>query len=266
MKHGSFHEPAQERPPLATIAPPPYVPGMRYDGKTVVLTGVGREGQVGEALAAAFAREGASLVLVDRMGDELARRAEALRGALRPGARLVPITCDLTDPADVERMAVAARDAGDGTVHAAVCGAGGFAPSGPVADSDPAVLARMLAINLTTAYLATRALVPLLRPASGALLYFASAAVLADGSAARMSAYAASKAGVLALARAVAEEEREHGVRANVLAPTAIRTRDNERDMGGGAAYVEREAVADVALFLCSELARNVTGQTVRLA
>ena len=239
---------------------------MRYEGRTVVLTGVGREGQVGEALAAAFAAEGASLVLVDRMADELARRADAVRAALRPGARAVPVTCDLTDADDVARMAAAARDAGGGSVHAVVCAAGGFAAGGDVADSDPSTLARMLAINLTTAFLTTRALVPLLREARGALLYFASAAVLPDGSGAGIAAYAASKSGVLSLMRAVAEEERKRGVRANALAPTSIRTRDNVSAMGDSGSYVEREAVADVALFLCSDLARNVTGQVVRLA
>jgi len=232
----------------------------------VILTGVGREGQVGEALAAAFAAEGASLVLVDRTGDELAQRADDARAALQPGARVTAVTCDLTDATEVERMAAAARDAGSGSVHAAVCAAGGFAMSGAVADSDPDVLTRMIAINLVTAYLTTRALVPLLRPARGSLLYFGSAAVLPDGSASRMSAYAAAKSGVLALMRAVAEEEREHGVRANALAPTSIRTRTNVSAMGETGSYVERESVADVALFLCSDLARNVTGQVVRLA
>jgi NAD(P)-dependent dehydrogenase (short-subunit alcohol dehydrogenase family) len=239
---------------------------MRFEGRTVVLTGVGREGQVGEALAAAFAAEGASLVLVDRMGDELARRADAVRLALRPGARVTPVVCDLTDASDVERMAAAARDAGAGSVHAVVCAAGGFAMSGPVADSDPSILGRMIAINLVTAYLTTRAFVPLLRPARGALLYFASAAALPDASGARMSAYAASKSGLLALMRAVADEERDAGVRANAVAPTSIRTRDNVAAMGDSGSYVERESVADVALFLCSDLARNVTGQIVRLA
>ena len=265
-KHASFHARARAVAVLARERLAPYVPRMRYEGRTVVLTGVGREGQTGEALAAAFAAEGASLVLVDRAADELARRADDVRAALRPGARVTAVTCDLTDAADVERMASAAREAGAGSVHAVVCAAGGFAMSGPVAGSDPAVLARMIDINLVTAYLTTRALLPLLRPARGALLYFGSAAVLPDGSTARMSAYAAAKAGLLALMRAVADEEREHGVRANALAPTSIRTRTNVSAMGDTGAHVERESVADVALFLCSDLARNVTGQIVRLA
>ena len=239
---------------------------MRYQGKTVLITGVGREGQVGEALAHAFAAEGASLVLVDRTAREVEARAAALRGALASGARVSAHACDLTDAAAVERLAAdVAREAG-GRLDAVVCTAGGFAMSGPVADGDPAVLGRMLAINLTTAALTSRAFVPMLRPARGAILYFGSVAALPGGSAREMSAYAAATSGVLALMRAVAEEERTHGVRANAVAPSAIRTADNVRAMGEAGGYVERESVADVVLFLCSDAARNVSGQVLRLA
>jgi NAD(P)-dependent dehydrogenase (short-subunit alcohol dehydrogenase family) len=65
--------------------------------------------------------------------------------------------------------------------------------------------------------------------------------------------------------RAVAEEERTHGVRANALAPTAIRTAANLEAMGEGARYVERASVADMVCVLCSAESRDVTGQLVRL-
>jgi 3-oxoacyl-[acyl-carrier protein] reductase len=80
-----------------------------------------------------------------------------------------------------------------------------------------------------------------------------------------MAAYAAAKAGVVTLMRAVAQEERDNGVRANAVAPAAIRTADNVRDMGADARYVEREDVASAVLFLCSPAARAVTGQVIRL-
>ena len=81
-----------------------------------------------------------------------------------------------------------------------------------------------------------------------------------------MSAYAAAKSGVLALMRAVAAEEVGANVRANAVAPTAIRTRDNLATMDSSTRYVDRESVADVVLFLCSEAARNISGQVLRLA
>jgi NAD(P)-dependent dehydrogenase (short-subunit alcohol dehydrogenase family) len=144
--------------------------------------------------------------------------------------------------------------------------AGGFSMSGKVADSDPDAWARQLAIGLTTSYLATRAFLPLVRNRRGAILYFASAAALPGARVAEMSAYAVSKTGVIALMRAVAQEERESGVRANALAPTSIRTATNVEAMGESARYVEREQIAEAVEFLCfSEAARSFTGQVVQL-
>jgi NAD(P)-dependent dehydrogenase (short-subunit alcohol dehydrogenase family) len=82
---------------------------------------------------------------------------------------------------------------------------------------------------------------------------------------AEKSAYAAAKAGVLALMQAVSQEERKNGVRANAVAPTMIRTAMNVSDMGADRNYVERESVADAVRWLCSDGARDVTGQTIRL-
>lgn len=234
-----------------------------------ILTGVGREGQVGEAVARAFAERGDRLALVDRNAGEVARRAEALRALRPPHAMPAAVTahaCDLTDPAAVDavvRDIVAAHEttAAGAFVHLA----GGFGSGGPVADGDPALLDRMLAINLRTAFVATRALLPLLRAGRGAIVYFASAAVLPGATGSGIAAYAAAKAGVLALMRAVADEERSAGVRANAVAPIAIRTADNVRAMGDGARYVEREDVARTVRWLCSAEARAITGQVVAL-
>lgn len=229
----------------------------------IVLTGAGREGQVGEVVARAFAEEGATLTLVDRDPDDVLQRALTLRAA---GHIAHAEQCDLTDPAQVAALAGAVAGRHGGVVHGLVNVAGGFAMSGPVADSDIAVWHRQLDINLTTAYLATRAFLPLLRPQRGAIVYFASAATLPGEKVAGMSAYVAAKSGVTALTRAVAEEERESGVRANAVAPTAIRTAANLNSMGSKIRYVEREEVARTVLFLCSDDASAVTGQILRLS
>jgi len=231
-----------------------------FSEKTIVLTGVGRAGQVGEIVAKAFSDVGARLALIDR-DDQVQARAEELA---RTGATASPYVCDLTNPDDVAATAKRVGADSNGSIAALVNLAGGFAMSGPVADSDPAVMHRQIAINLTTAYLATRAFLPLLRAEKGAIVYFASASVLPDGSSKNMSGYAIAKAGVLALMRSVAAEE-VGVVRANALAPTQIRTAENVAAMGESAAYVEREAIAEAVLFLCSPTSRNVTGQTIKL-
>ena len=80
-----------------------------------------------------------------------------------------------------------------------------------------------------------------------------------------MAAYAAAKGGVVTLMRAIAAEEKAHGVRANALAPTAIRTRQNLASMGSDKNYVERETVAAWVLWLTSEESGPVSGQVIRL-
>lgn len=223
----------------------------------MVLTGVGRSGQVGEIVARAFADAGARMALIDRDEQVKARAAEL-------GGSATAHVCDLTNAEEVASTASRIGADSGGSVAALVNLAGGFGMSGPVGDSDPAVLHKQISINLTTAYLATRAFLPLLRESKGAIVYFASAAVLPDGSSKNISAYAAAKAGVLALMRSVAAEELGV-VRANALAPTQIRTAENVAGMGEDAAYVEREAVAEAVLFLCSSASRNVTGQAIKL-
>ena len=138
--------------------------------------------------------------------------------------------------------------------------------SGPVAESDPAVFQRQLTINLGSAYGASRAGVPYMRQGGGGIVFMAAAAVLPGGKVAGMAGYAAAKAGVVALMRAVAQEERANGIRANALAPTAIRTGTNLESMGDTFKYVERESVAAVIAFLCSREAADITGQVIELA
>jgi len=235
---------------------------MEFSGRSVVLTGVGREGQVGEAVARAFAERGARVFLVDRQESEAQARSAALLAA---GLRSAALGADLTDAAAVEGLASRVRDATGGRVHALVHLAGGFAASGSVADSDPVAWGRQFAINTTTAYLTARAFIPLLRGTRGAIVFFGSEAALPGARVAGISGYAAAKTAVLSLAQAIAQEERDNGVRANALAPTSIRTAANLAEMGPDAAYVTREAVADVVLWLCSDAARAVTGQIVRV-
>jgi 3-oxoacyl-[acyl-carrier protein] reductase len=244
------------------------VPTMAIDftNQLVVITGVGREGQVGEALARAFAERGATLALLDLVQDQVDARADALRAA---GFTATAHAANLADP-DAAREAADAvvathRERFGGRVHAVISAAGGFGMTGPLDESDPAAWRKQLTINLDTAYGATRAFLPAVRAARGAFVYFGSVAALPGGNPSGMAAYAAAKSGVLALMTAVARDERPHGVRANAVAPVAVRTAANVSAMGDKDSYVERESVADVVCFLASPLARDVTGQTLVL-
>ncbi len=232
--------------------------------RIAVVTGIGRTGQSGEVIARALAQNSMRIVAVGRSGDEAKARADDLRAA---GHDAQSFACDLSDESQVAALARdVARIAGSPPrIDALVNIAGGFGMSGPVADSTLEVWHTQLSINVATAYLATRAFLPMLRTARGAIVYFSSAAALPGANVARMWAYAASKSSVIALMHAVAEEERASGVRANALAPTAIRTEANLSSMGDKTKYVEREDVAAAVSWLCSDASRAVTGQVIRL-
>lgn len=228
-----------------------------------LLTGVGREGQVGEVVARAFAERGATVLMVDRLADQAEARARALVDA---GHRASAYACDLTNAEHVADLAQRVRGEHGDRLDALVNMAGGFASTGTVADGELEAWQRMFAINLTTTYLATRAFLPLVRAARGAIVSFASEAVLPGSRIAGMAAYAAAKSGVATLTQAVAQEERANGVRANAVAPGSIRTAANVESMGSDKRYVEREDVAATVLWLCSPEARAVTGQVIRLS
>ena len=231
-------------------------------GSTVIITGVGRRGQVGEVVSAAFADKGANLVLVDRDNVAVNERAADIANT---GSKAHPFACDLTNAEETGDVAAKVSDLAPSGIAAVVHMAGGYVDGAPVADTDPGSWHKLFAINLTTAFVATRAFLPLVRRARGSMVYFASAAALPGASVAKMAAYAAAKGGVVTLMRAVAAEERANGVRSNALAPQAIRTDANRLSMGEDHKYVERETIAAWALWLCSVASGPISGQVIRL-
>jgi 3-oxoacyl-[acyl-carrier protein] reductase len=242
--------------------------GLDFAGQLVVITGVGRAGQVGEAIALGFAQRGASLALLDLSLDQVTARAEALASA--GFANVSAHAANLADPASAVSAAAeviwAHRAEGVNGVRAVVCVAGGFGMTGPLDEADPEAWAKQFTINLSTAFATTRAFLPAVRDAKGSFVFFGSVAATAGGNPSGMAAYAAAKSGVLTLMRTLSLDEKANGVRANAVAPTAIRTASNVADMGDKTEYVERESVADVVAVLASPLARNVSGQVITLA
>jgi NAD(P)-dependent dehydrogenase (short-subunit alcohol dehydrogenase family) len=237
-------------------------PAKRFEGRLAVITGVSRKGQVGEAVARHFGELGANLAILDRTPGEVNARAEEFRAE---GMNVSAHHCDLSDPAALGTVASSVASSHPDGVAALVCLAGGFAASGPVDDSDVEIWNRQLSINLTTAYLTTRAFLPHVRRGQGAIVYFSSAAALPGGSVGEIAAYAAAKSGVATLMRAVAQSEGANGVRANALAPTSIRTATNMQAMGDNQRYVERETVAAWVAYLCSPESGPVSGQIIKL-
>ena len=228
----------------------------------MLVTGIGRPGQVGEVVAQALAGAGSHLLLVDRDIATARERALAMERAGFAGDGAMQPTSPM--PAAVDRLAAQVRERHD-RLDAVVHLAGGWQPGSRVADSTAEQWARALSINLYTAVNTARSFLPLVRAARGCFVFVASEAALPGAAVAGMAAYATAKVGVVTLMRAIAAEERRNGVRANALAPAAIRTATNESSMGADAEYVEREAVADAVAWLCSPAAAAVTGQVIQL-
>lgn len=189
---------------------------MTLAGQVALVTGGGRG--IGRAIALALAREGADVALAARTSRELESVAAEARGH---GHRALPITADVTDEAQVERMVrLALETLGRLDILVTAAGAGVF---GSVRESKLDDWEQMMAVNLRGTYLCCRAaLEPMLRQGSGTVINVVSLAAVRTISG--CAGYTASKAGVLGFTRVLAEEVRGQGIRVAALCPGATDT------------------------------------------
>jgi len=199
-----------------------------FHGKVALVTGVGRVGQIGHAVAGGLGRAGAQLVIADVNAAGLADRAKEFGSA---GFAVHPVAGDLTAP-EAARRAVAAAGERYGGLDVVVNVAGGLVNYGPVTELTPDRLERELAINVKTTFYVSQAAIPALRArGGGAIVNFASVAVVKPQS--QMAAYTAAKAAVAGLTRALARELRDDHIRVNAVAPGTMKTGDNLAQMQG---------------------------------
>lgn len=229
-----------------------------FQGKVVLVTGVARVGQIGHAVALAFGRAGARLVLCDRNAIEAAARAREFEAE---GIAARPTAGDLTVP-DIAKLAVETAVKHFGRLDVVVNVAGGLTSYGPVEETAVAAFDREVSINLKTAFLVSQAAVPALAETRGVIVNFSSIAFFKPQD--RMAVYAAAKAGVGAFTQSLALELRDRGVRVNAVAPGMVRTTDNVASVGGGKVrWVEIEQITNGVLFLASDAASAITGHVL---
>ncbi|MDH2327659.1 SDR family NAD(P)-dependent oxidoreductase [Cereibacter sp. SYSU M97828] len=227
---------------------------MRFQGKTVIVTGAGSG--IGAATARRFGDEGAKVVLVARHAEGIEKVAAGL-----DNARVV--AADITQ--DAERIVAAAEGRIDVLVNNA-----GIAVSGEIEELSPEDWDRQIRTNVTGTYLVTRAAWPLLKAARGNVVNTSS--VSGIGGDWGMFAYNASKGAISNMTRALALDGAKHGIRVNAVNP-ALTASDMTEDMLDDAALIAKfrermplgapaqpEDVAAVIAFLASEDARMVTG------
>jgi NAD(P)-dependent dehydrogenase (short-subunit alcohol dehydrogenase family) len=218
----------------------------------------GGAGALGREVVRALLARGDS-VAVPYRGQE---GWQALRDAVRAESRLWGASVDLTDVAATARFVEEASQR-LGALAGVAAIAGAYAGSGPLPEAGVDEWPRMMRANLDSAYSIARAALPRLRTAGGAMVMVGSKVV--EGGGAGAAAYAVSKAGVVALARVLALENKDLRVRVNCVLPGIIDTPKNRTGMpkADRTAWTPPEAIARVIVFLLSPESAPVTGAVV---
>lgn len=227
---------------------------MSEQRETVLITGAA--GHLGKAVAAAFQRRGARLVLLDRDAGALQRAFGSLADA-------VLLDVDLLDRDQVAaRVAEALDDVGH--IHTLCHVAGGFRMGEKVHETSAETWQFLQDLNAGSLLSICAAVVPhLIAQRAGRIVSVGAAA--AHKGAADMGAYCASKSALIRLTEAMSAELRDHGINVNCVLPSIIDTPDNRAAMPDAdvSRWVAPEALADVIAFLASDAARAIHGAAI---
>ena|SRR5215213_10016658 len=266
--------------PSLSLIPHPSSLMKKLAERIAVITGGGRG--IGRAVALAFAREGADVMVLARTEDEVRRVAEEVRGEC--GVRAFHAVCDVSDAASVAAAFKQAREQFGRAADILVNNAG-IAQSAPLARTDDELWRRHLEVNLSGTFYCMRAALPaMVERGWGRVINVAS--IAGKTGAPYIAAYAASKHGVLGLTRTAALEVALSGVTVNAICPGYVETDMTERavenitDRTGktseeARAILERmspqqrlvtpEEVAAVALLLACHEGRGINGQAINV-
>jgi len=238
------------------------------EGKTALITGAARG--IGKALALKFASEGANIAFTDLVIDENGKATEAEIAAL--GVKAKGYASNAANFEDTAKVVEEVKN-DFGRIDVLVNNAG-ITKDGLMMRMTEAQWDAVIAVNLKSAFNFIHAVLPImLRQRSGSIINMASV-VGVHGNAGQAN-YAASKAGLIALAKSIAQEVGSRGIRANAIAPGFIETamtaalpEDIRKEWcqkiplrRGG----QVEDIANVATFLASDMSSYVTGQVIQV-
>ncbi|MDF2233571.1 SDR family oxidoreductase [Albimonas sp. CAU 1670] len=242
------------------------LPPFSLEGRVAVVTGA--SAGIGAAAARLFAAQGAAVVLSARGPERLHAVAEAIRAE---GGRAEALPGDVADPAHARDLTALAVDRFGG-LDVALNNAGTLGELGSIEAMPLAAWQDVVAANLTSAFLLAQAQIPAMRARGGGSIVFTSSFVGHASGLAGMGAYAAAKAGLVGLARALAVELGPERIRVNALMPGGTRTAMAGDDPAWHATVAamhalkrlaEPEEIARAALFLVSEAGSFVTGSAL---
>jgi 3-oxoacyl-[acyl-carrier protein] reductase len=236
---------------------------IRFDGKTVIVAGAARG--IGRAITRAFAKDGAHVLACDRLVDEIER-----------GERIEPFAVDVTQPASIDAVVGKAGGRIDVLVYVAG-GVLGQQPK-PLEEVQPEEFAAIVDANLKGCFLFARAVAPGMKTAGGGRIVTISSRAGLATSLTGIQAYASAKHGQVGLVKQLAQELGPFGITVNSVAPGFMATSpDYERQWNSYSeefrqTFPERiamrrmgrpEDIADAVIFLASEHASWITGQTL---
>jgi NAD(P)-dependent dehydrogenase (short-subunit alcohol dehydrogenase family) len=224
------------------------------EGKVAMITGASQG--LGKALALAYAKEGASIVINARSEESIRPVAEEAESM---GAEVLALAADVSKSADVERLVSAATQR-FGRIDVLVNNAGILGPRVPILDYPEDEWRRVIDANLTGPFLVSKAVIEHM-PEGGSIVNVVSG-VSVEGRA-EWGAYSVSKFGVEGLTQILAAELKERGIRVNAVDPGGMRTEMRaaaypEEDPGE---RITPEENTDVFLYLASDESKDVTGE-----
>ncbi|HEU4439817.1 MAG TPA: SDR family NAD(P)-dependent oxidoreductase [Methylomirabilota bacterium] len=227
-------------------------------GEVAIVTG--GTGALGQAISATLLEAGATVAIPYAVPEERA----ALEARLTPEqrARVHALPADVTDEAAVAKFVETVRDRYR-RVDALVNVVGGFA-GGDLVSTPLAEWERMMKLNLTSVVVACRAVLPdMIAARSGRIVNIASRAVVPPQGG--FIAYTVSKAAVITLTQALAQEVKPHHVTVNAVLPSTMDTPANRRAMPDAdrSGWVSTQDVANVVAFLLSERGAAVSGAAI---
>ena len=236
--------------------------------KTALITGAARG--IGKAIALKFAEEGANIAFTDRVIDENGKATEAEIAA--KGVKVKGYASNAADFAQTEEVVNQVK-ADFGSIDILVNNAG-ITKDGLMMRMTEAQWDAVIAVNLKSAFNFIHACTPIMMRQRGGSIINMASVVGVHGNAGQAN-YSASKAGLIALAKSIAQELGSRGIRANSIAPGFIETAmtaalpDNVREEWVKKIPLRRggqtEDIANVATFLASDLSSYVTGQVIQV-
>jgi NAD(P)-dependent dehydrogenase (short-subunit alcohol dehydrogenase family) len=222
--------------------------------KTILITGA--TGALGSSVVREFAQTQAHLALTGRSEAKLAQLAAEIN---LPAERVSTAAADVTQADGVESLATR-FDRIDVLLNVA----GGWGGGEPVGETSVEDWDRLLALNLRSAFLLSRAVLPgMLEAGWGRIIHVSSKTAITPR--AKQVAYAVSKMGLITLTEVIAAEAKGSGVTANVILPSIIDTPANRKFMpkADPAKWVEPEHIAATMRFLCSDEAASINGARI---